>query len=376
MVDAGFFGLGLVLLVAMLLLDGYETIPYHLMFVGFAAVYGFRAWDLRATVGVLAAMILATGLVMVVRWSQGTMPTDELSEIVLMPTILAAMVWHARRAMRAERELLRLASFERECRLREREFARDTAHALRTPLTIARGHLEMLAESLPDDESRADVGIVLCEVERMTRMASRLLAIAELERPDVLVRARVDVAALVRSTYARWMSSVPRAWLLECAPSAWVDGDSDVLQAALDAVVENSVRVTREGGVIQLSCRVVGERVHIDVADDGPGIAEGDLERVFQRFWRGTERRGGTGLGLSFTRAAATAHGGSAWAEAPRAGGVLVHLLLPVAQGSGAAVTPLAVVLPHQRAQATAPVAREAGPWTDAGRRDDGRMRA
>src|SRR5471030_1396795 len=96
-VDIAFAIWSLVLSYAMFVMAGYETVPYHILFVSFAAVYGFRAWPLGVTVGVLGAIVATTGGILVLHWRQDLLPSDELFEIVLMPMILGAMVWHARR---------------------------------------------------------------------------------------------------------------------------------------------------------------------------------------------------------------------------------------------------------------------------------------
>ena len=146
-VDVSFAAVVLALLFAMYRMNGYETVPYHVILVSFAAVYGFRMWSLPVTVVVLVSINLGTGAIMVTRWAEGLMPVDELSEIVLMPMILGAMVWHARRRAAVEHQLAELAELERERRVREHEFSRDTSHALRTPLTILRTNIEVLERS-------------------------------------------------------------------------------------------------------------------------------------------------------------------------------------------------------------------------------------
>jgi signal transduction histidine kinase len=102
---------------------------------------------------------------------------------------------------------------------------------------------------------------------------------------------------------------------------------------ALRNLMENAVNYSPEGGRIQLSARVEGERVLLTVADDGPGVPEADLERVFERFYRVDKSRtrdpGGTGLGLSIVRHLVELHGGRVRAENRRAGGAVFTIALP-----------------------------------------------
>ncbi len=329
-VDVAFAAWALILLYATLVMQGYETVPYHLLFVSFAAVYGFRVWSLAATVGVLGAIVLGTGLVFYTHWVQDELPGDEMFEIVLMPLILGAMVWHARRRVVAQRQVEHLAGMERDRRLHEHELARDTSHALRTPLTIARGHIDLIRESADDELVRRDADVALEELDRIGRMASRLLAIAELERPDALTPRTVDVAALVRDVHDRWSVSALRRWSIEAPESLMLTVDDDVLRIVLDALVENAVAVTGADDEIRVVCRPFREAVLLGVADSGPGIAPGDSALVFQRFWRSAEKREGTGLGLSYVRAAAEAHGGTALVARSSLGGAMVGCRLPL----------------------------------------------
>jgi signal transduction histidine kinase len=344
-IDVSFVAVVIGLLFAMYRMNGYETVPYHVIFVCFAAVYGFRMWSLPVTVVVLVSINVGTGAILVTRWAEGLMPVDELSEIVLMPMILGAMVWHARRRAAVEHQLAELAELERERRVREHEFSRDTSHALRTPLTIARGHLELVREELVDADMRADVDVAMQELDRMTRMASRLLAIAELERPETLQRGLVDVTALVRETHARWSVAVPRRWRLQTTGLLAAHIDEDVLRISLDALLENAIRVTGVDDVVQVICRRHGADLVIGVGDSGPGIPEDERPQVFQRFWRDRHRREGTGLGLSYVRAAAEAHGGNVLVGTSTEGGAFVGFSLP---GAALAPTDLADPMLHE----------------------------
>ncbi len=328
-VDVGFALTALLLLAAMVALDGAATVPYHVMFVVFAAVYGYRTWPLPVTVLVLGAVILSTGSVLFADWRAGEIPGDELFEIVLMPLIVGAMIWHARRRVVAQQQVELLMQQEREARVREHEFARDTSHALRTPLTIARGHIELLHESARDDGVRADAEVALAELDRLDRMASRLLAIAELERPDTLSVRPVDVAALVRETHARWAASVARRWSLDCPETLRAPVDDDVLRAVLDALIENAVKVTSPHERVRVVCRPTAAAVLVAVEDGGPGIAPADAPFVFDRFWRSSQKRQGSGLGLSFVRAAVEAHGGTVQLGSSAEGGAAIGCLLP-----------------------------------------------
>jgi signal transduction histidine kinase len=221
-------------------------------------------------------------------------------------------------------ELATLAAVERDRREREQEFLRDCSHALRTPLTLARGHVELLLESTDPVEQREDAQIVIDELDRMNRLASRLLAIADVERPDALVTRVQDLGALAVAVHTRWSASVDRDWQLRADPGVMVMGDAERLQASLDALLENAVRVTEPGQPIRTICEQVGPRGWLGVEDGGPGFAEGEQSLAFDRFWRrprGSTEETTTGLGLSFVKAVAEAHGGGVYLRPGTAGG-------------------------------------------------------
>jgi signal transduction histidine kinase len=344
--DASFLVLTLGLLVAMWDWRGYETVPYHLIFVLVAAVYGFRVWPPLRTAAVLGVLIILTGGIYVVRYRQAYLGATELSELVTLPMVMAVMAWHARRRMSLQAAVERLVTREREWRLREHEFLHDASHALRTPLTVTRGYLELIRESAEDEGVRGDAAIAMQECDRMQRLAARLISITDLERPDSMVTTTVDVADLVRQAERRWQVAVPRSWSQQTGSrGAEVVGNAERLGAALDALIENAVRLTRAGAPIRLVGVVDGAEVVLGVADAGPGLPAGGASLMFERFWRHAQHENdtGSGLGLALVKAVADAHGGSVFAEVSPEGGAYIGMRLPTATGSLAPVEEFAV---------------------------------
>jgi signal transduction histidine kinase len=326
------------------------TVPYHLIFVSFALVYGFRLWPAGTSVLILALVTAATGAVFLRAYARGDVNLDELSEIALMPAILGFTVWHGLRRVAAQRRVEELAALESSRLQRQREFLRDTSHAIRTPVTIARGHVELLRLTSDDPALRADTDEVLHQLKRLGELAGRLLVMETLDTTDGLQREPVDVAHLVASIGSRWRAAVDRRWVVSVPDEGvgFVDLDRNRLEEAVDAFVENAVRFTWPEAVVRLSTRRDGDQVTIEVADSGPGIPPADRVRVFDRFYHrhppGTEP--GTGLGLALVQSIARAHGG--WANAAEApeGGALLALHLPAAPAAEAAST--STVIPQQ----------------------------
>jgi signal transduction histidine kinase len=318
----------LAMFATMLLIPGQQTIPYHLIYVSFALIYGYRLWSPGTTVAVLFAIGLVSGVLFVKVYYAGEISWDELSEIPLMSLIVAGTAWHALRSASAQRRVEELAALESSRFDRQRAFLRDTAHAIRTPVTIARGNIELLQLDSDDPQLKEDSDQVLHQLDRLHEMARRLLVIEALQTADLYDAERIDVGALVADAGRRWSSAAMRAWHLSAPISVEATVDRLRLEESIDAMVENALRFTSVGGTIRMSCRADNDYITIEVADDGPGIPPADRRHVFERFFHrhplGEEP--GTGLGLALVEAVSTAFGGDVLAgEAPE-GGALVHM--------------------------------------------------
>src|SRR3954468_20879653 len=185
----------------------WETIPFHFVWVSLTIVYGFRVWRSWPTASALSAVVLISGVALVAMSGRGQVSAAELTEVPLMSAMFVAMVWHARRRQAALEELHRATE-------RERDFVRDASHELRTPITIARGHAELIRGVTGDGQTIADVDIVLDELSRLERVAERLLLLAAVEHPGFIRRSPLDVDALVVATARRWGAGAARDWLV------------------------------------------------------------------------------------------------------------------------------------------------------------------
>jgi signal transduction histidine kinase len=317
-------------------LPGSETIPFHFIYLSMAVVYGFRVWPLKHTLILLGVITVSTGTVLVARYFQGVLSIDECAEIVLMPLIFAGQVWHAERHLAARREVERMATHEREMLQRQREFLRDVSHAVRTPLTIARGHLDLIrAEAVPETVIE-DADVIGHQLERLANMASRLLALEQLEGPEALALTPFDVGDLVEMLASRWQVSVPtRQWRIDSPSTGTFTLDVERLELALDALLENAVKFTDDGDTIGVTCHAGADHVDaqciIAISDTGTGVETEDLPHLFDRFWKRSRpgARPGHGLGLSVVLAIAEAHGGTVSALPRPGGGSVFTIALP-----------------------------------------------
>jgi signal transduction histidine kinase len=324
-------------------LGEYETIPFHLVWVSLTLLYGIRLWSLRATVLVLGAVCAATGaaLIWAVTHADPGPGLDEVAEVPLMASMFVAMVWHARRRQRAMEEVRSMAEKEHRLLERQREFVRDASHELRTPITVARGHAELIRSAAADPQVARDAEVVIDELGRLGRLSDRLLLLAALERPGFLAPGRLRLGPLIEGTARKWEVVARRRWRASAAAAGVVVADEERLRIALDALIENAVKFTEEGDTISIAAYdEQGGGVVIEVRDSGEGIRPEMLERIFDRFTRGSgdERRGpgGTGLGLAIVRAIAEAHGGSVEVSSVPGAGAAFRIRLPSFEPSGA----------------------------------------
>lgn len=213
----------------------------------------------------------------------------------------------------------------------QRRFLDDAGHELRTPITIVRGHLDVLDADDPADV-RETVALVDDELERMNRLVSDLLLLARAEQPAFVRPQPVDVAALTADVFGKVRRLAERDWVLETAARADVSLDPQRLTQAVVALADNAARYTAPGNRIAIGSQVSGGELRFWVADDGPGITEEDRERVFERFARGaagTRRSDGAGLGLSIVQAIAAAHGGRVLLDSRPGAGATFTVVLP-----------------------------------------------
>lgn len=213
----------------------------------------------------------------------------------------------------------------------QRRFVDDASHELRTPLTVVRGHLELLEDD--PDERRETLGLVMDELDRMSRIVQDLLLLAKHERPDFLDLAAVRVGALTDEVHAKLKGLAAREWVLEARGHAVIVADRHRLTQAMLQLAQNAARYSSDAEPITLGSAVAGGEARFWIRDRGPGIPLEEQEKVFERFSRGRERLAeGAGLGLAIVKAIAEAHHGRVELESRPGQGTFVTIVIPVDQ--------------------------------------------
>ena len=218
----------------------------------------------------------------------------------------------------------------------QRAFVSDASHELRTPITIVRGHLELISDD--PAERRETVALVTDELDRMSRFVDDLLLLAKAERDDFLRVADVELGALTDELLEKAQGLGQRDWRLEARGEAVIVADRQRLTQAIMGLAQNAVQHTTEDEPIWLGTAADHRDVRLWVRDEGPGVAADDQERIFDRFARASDSRRrseGAGLGLAIVRAIAEAHGGRVSLSSRPGAGATFTLVLP-ADGSEA----------------------------------------
>jgi thiol-disulfide isomerase/thioredoxin/anti-sigma regulatory factor (Ser/Thr protein kinase) len=216
----------------------------------------------------------------------------------------------------------------------QRTFLQDAAHQLRTPITIALGHAELLAAELDGRREQQDIHVVVGELTRLKGLSERLLLIAASEDPEFLFLSPVALDRLLADALQRWQPTARRVWATGQLDAVTVPADRDRLELALDALLENAVQHTGVGDTIRLSVTRDDEAAtaRLIVEDSGEGIEPSEVDHVFERFRTGPARGGphGTGLGLTLVRAVALGHAGEVSVRSAPGAGSRFELVLPV----------------------------------------------
>ena len=229
----------------------------------------------------------------------------------------------------------------------QRRLLSDVSHQLRTPLTVARGHLEVLARqrsvSLP--EVRETSAVVIDELDHMRALVERLLLLGRALEPDFLEVEHLDLRTFLSDLFDAAKVLASRDWSLPPVPDLVLDVDVAKLRGAMLNLIDNAVKATAPSDTIQITACLDPDRSSLSLAveDSGPGIPDDKLASVVERFGRlGSADHEGSGLGLAIVGAVAEAHGGAFELGRSELGGCRAAIVLPrdrvTADGAAASV--------------------------------------
>ena len=226
----------------------------------------------------------------------------------------------------------------------QKRFAADASHELRTPLTALRGEIEVALrrDRTPEEYVRV-LDSALEESERLSRLAEDLLTLTRSEAGVLKTHLQfVDLTERVRRTVARLSTEAEGRGVLISGPGeapVRAEVDPDLFDRVLWNLLGNAVKFSPSGSRVEIRLSQKGEQALLEIADNGPGIPEDKLERVFERFFRTDESRtpggsdSGTGLGLAIAKAIVELHNGTIAVQNRAEGGAEFRVTLPISKG-------------------------------------------
>lgn len=213
----------------------------------------------------------------------------------------------------------------------QRNFINDAGHELRTPITIIRGHLELMGND--PLEIQETLALVMDELERMNRLVNDLILLAKAEQPNFLQLETVDVCSFIAELFVKVQALGDRNWQLQSTAKGKIVADRQRLTQALMNLLQNATQHTKDTDTITLGSAIDQHTVTFWVSDTGEGIAQADQPRIFQRFARAVNSRRrseGAGLGLSIVQAIVEAHGGKITLQSQLGTGAKFTIILPL----------------------------------------------
>jgi two-component system sensor histidine kinase KdpD len=208
------------------------------------------------------------------------------------------------------------------------------SHDLKTPLTVIRTAIDNLRDDLPIDGRRAQADAAATELRRLTRLFEDILDMARIDAAAIQVaRDWVTPAAVVDAALAHTRHAIDgHALRVDAEANRVVHIDARLAAVALSHLIENAARYSPADREIVVEARTDANGVHVSVVDHGPGLEPGDVDHLFERFYRGRHAQHtvpGTGMGLSITRGLLTAIGGRVSAENVPGGGARFAMVVP-----------------------------------------------
>jgi signal transduction histidine kinase len=252
----------------------------------------------------------------------------------------------------------------------QQAFVADAGHELRTPITIVRGHLDVMGD---DPQARQEtLALVTDELDRMGRIVEDLLLLAKAEQPGFVQLEPVELTDLTTELLMKARALGDRAWRLDRCAEGIVLGDPQRLAQAVLNLARNAVEQTRPGAEIALGSARRGSEIHLWVRDTGPGVDPAERDRIFERFARGghgPRRSDGAGLGLAIVKAVAAGHHGRVELDSRPGAGATFTVVIPdrrVASGAGAGGKPSEEInLPAFADQRRVDITQEIEPYLD-----------
>ena len=222
------------------------------------------------------------------------------------------------------------------------ELVANISHEIRTPLTSIRGYTELMLDNALGsitETQRKSLIVVLRNIDRLTRLVANAVDISRLDTVELNISPvnMNDLLDNIVADFARVTSDKNIDFSLDVEDDLVVEGDEDRLMQVATNLLENAVKFSEVGGEITIKAYHEDEdHIHIEFCDNGVGVPEDKLEKIFDKFYQvdgsSTRKFGGTGLGLAISKRIIERHNGTIWAQRKLDNGSIFHIILPVEQ--------------------------------------------
>ncbi|MEA2053803.1 MAG: HAMP domain-containing sensor histidine kinase [Candidatus Thermoplasmatota archaeon] len=210
------------------------------------------------------------------------------------------------------------------------------AHELRTPLTSIKTYVELFKREKLGKLTKVQkekLDIMAKNVDKLTNLINDMLQIPSIDVKELELRKEKfftrEVVEEVIEDCKEISDEKKQCVSIKIPTSSTLKGDKNLFGKAIKNILVNAIRYTPPGGKIKISARADGEKVHLRISDNGAGIPEDEIDRIFDPFYTGDNKNGGMGLGLSIVKNIIEGHGGKVWAESKVGRGSTFHLLIP-----------------------------------------------
>ena len=310
-----------------------------LLVLGLGIFFILRGWKLPA---ILALVLICAYLVLLNLWFRRYVgqPIQDMTDTARR---IAEGSYGTKIELNADNEIGALASeinsMSEKVAVAEKsrtEFISQVSHELRTPLTAIEGWAETIAyDSAVQGDSLRGINIISKEAERLTGMVTEMLEFARIQDGRFNLRIElIDIAAELEDalfTYGELMKQAGMTVKYTAPPTEipLIPGDPERLKQVFLNLLDNAMKHGGDGGRIDVSLRQEEGRVRINVRDYGHGIPEGELPHVKEKFYKGSSKNRGTGIGLAVCDEIVTRHGGTLTVSNAPECGCLVSVTLP-----------------------------------------------
>jgi signal transduction histidine kinase len=237
-----------------------------------------------------------------------------------------------RKTMQLEQSNQRLVALDK----LKSEFVSIVSHELRTPLTGIIGFAQTLQTvPLPEPQKEKYLKIIESEGKRLAYLVEEFLDISKIDSGNIDLRMdRISLAEVIRETIGAL--NIPGGIAIECSlpdDPLPAEGDKNRMKQVLMNIVDNALRYTRPSGKIVITGKSAADAIVVSVQDEGPGIPTEQLDKIFQKFFRGMDeisrKSKGSGLGLAIAKGIVESHRGTIWVESHVGKGSTFHFSIP-----------------------------------------------